>query len=529
MSTVNIVLKTAIDYLEQINPAFVASYSKQVLLDKLQIALDSVLPGELSLDSASPDYESIYLSLTQALQTDDVWIDIIPSATGQTLLRNIASGINLASYAAERALQEAFPHSAHSPNSVFAASRMLGARITRRKPGQVVVRLTRQDNSTIVTIPRFTPFMVGDIRFFNRLPITFNVWDVSLDVTLYQGTLVTLDAISEGIPFERVEIGSQNGMISDEDVYVFVDGVEYTRVLDGMWSFKAEETVFYEATLPNTSVEICFGNRVFGAIPSSGSKVSILWAETDGVDANNTQDGIQVTVVSDIGIRLEGITVSPITNGTEAVPFGFYKVMAPHIHAANKRAVRRSDYRACALGYPGVVDAVFRGQAELNPGKRNWMNVIGATLLIEDGAIWSNSQWNTFVSWMRDVHAIYQCEFLRMDPTPLSIDITANVFCNKVANLTDVKAKLYKDIQTKFKPRLNSLGFSFYKTDIANLIVGKQNDELRDLIEYATDIVPSADVLTTGPLQWVKLNSLNLTVDYTTRNGYTGRLDFVPT
>lgn len=526
-ATISAVITSALDYAYAQNSNFAHGIARDNLESAMQAAVAAVIPSELQLGTTQPDFEAIYLRMVQELQTDTTWYDVIQSGTGQTLLRNICSGIAYALFSVERALQESFLHSAQSPNSVYSAARMLGVRPQRRLPASVTVRLTKPDDGNSLTLDKFTHFVINNTRFFNRNTISFNEFDLTLDVQLTQGVILSMTATAEGLPFEKIEFGSENGLISDQDVYVYIDSKEWLRKTeDGFHTFGKNEEAFYEDTLPNKNVEVQFGNKAFGKIPPAGSAIVIKWAETEGNNANYAISGLTVSLFEPpTGIVVDGITLGTIQYGMESLSVDFYKVMSPHIHASKKGAIRRADYRSVALQYPGVVDALFRGQAELNPGRRNWMNIVGATILMEDGSAMSSTTWNDFIRWMKNNKAIYQCEYLKMDPTVLTINVSANIYCRQNSNLTLIKNDLLSKITTTFAPRLNALGFSVYKTDVSDILDG--TGTYSDYIEYCTDVLPNVDTIATA-LQWVKVNSVTLNMFYSTRNNYMGRLDLIP-
>lgn len=511
--TINVIIQAALNYAYNQNSQFFLGVSRGELEIKMQEAFEAVVPAKLELDTTIPDFEGILLQVVQILQNSDAWKDIIPSSTGQTLLRNIVAGISYAVYGNERALQESFVHIAMSETSIMEGTRALGVRPQRRIPSRVNCRLTRPDNGTILTIPAMSRFSIRDFDFFNREQFVFNVFDVSLDVTLYQGTVLELEATAEGIPYERIEIGSENNKISDQDVYVTVAGELWERRSEAPFHFKKNEQCFYDDTLHNGNVEIQFGNGIFGKVPPMGELVKIQWAETEGVAANFPTFGLQVSQLeAQSGVDITGVTMSAIYAGNERLLPGFYRANAPYIRASNERAVRGLDYRTVALTYPGVIDALFRGQRQLNPGKRNWMNIIGATILTS--VPWSDLEWSTFIDYMKEKD-IYQCEFLRMDPVPVDTVISGTVFCQPSTDLNIVKSRLIEDVHSAFGPRAGSLGYSIYNSDVSDVLEGR--DEYAELVEYIRDVVPE-DIVLDSPVKYIRIVGVNLDMRYTTRS-----------
>lgn len=519
----NVLIKTALDNAALTDPLFAPGEIRHKLEIALHDAVLAVMPKLLTLDSTKPDFESIMLRLVQELQGDKTWYDLVPSGTGTTLLRNISAGFAALLHANERALQEAMLGAAFSPNSIMMATRMLGVNPRRRVPARVSVRLTRQDTGDTLTIPRFSEFSINNLPFFNREPIIFTPFDVNLVVTLLQGQILSMEAVAEGSPYERIEIGTESGLISQEDVYVSVNNEEWGTNTIGPYNFGADEKTVYVATLPNSNVEIQFGDNRYGAMAPAEAAVKITWAETEGEVQNLTASGLGVQYTNaPSGVVVSGITTSPVYGGGEALGPDFYKLHAPHIRAANKRGVRRSDYRAIAMEYPGVADALFRGQAELNPSKRSWMNVYGITILTKSGTPWSDLEWTAFTEYMNKSVAD-RLEWIRFDPEPVEIEIAGKVYCRPNADLEKIKQLLKQDLTKAYEPRPNALGYNIYYSDIAKKLEG--GDDYKHFIEYATDIWPAIDNVLDSKTKFIRVTALNIETFYTSRNGYTGRVD----
>lgn len=511
--TINVVIQAALNFAYNQNSQFFLGVNRGELELKMQEAFEAVVPDRLELDTTAPDFEGILLQVVQVLQNSDAWKDIIPSGTGMTLLRNIVAGISYAVFGNERALQESFVHIATSDTSIMEGTRALGVRPQRRIPSRVNCRFTRPDDGTILIVPPMSRFSIRDFDFFNRDQFVFNAFDVTLDVTLYQGTVFELEATAEGIPYERVEIGSENNKISDEDIYITISDEVWTRRTDAPFHFGKNEKCFYDDTLHNGNVEIQFGNGIFGMTPPIGETVRIQWAETEGVGANFPTFGLQVSQIDpQSGVDITGVTTSAIYAGNERLMPGFYRANAPYIRASNQRAVRRADYRTVAMNYPGVIDALFRGQAQLNPGRRNWMNIIGATILTD--VVWGALEWTTFIEYMNKFD-IYKCEFLRMDPIPVDTVISGVVYCRPSTDLNVVKSKLISDITAAFGPRNGSLGYSIYNSDVTDVLEGK--DEYEEAVEYVRNVVPT-DIVLDSPVKYVRITGVNLNMLYTTRS-----------
>jgi hypothetical protein len=530
-SNINSLVEKMIDDMFLAYPSLFNGQQKNTYINALQLTVSKALRKEVELSTLEPDYERIYLQLAQDLSNDLVWKDTILSSTGSILLRWIASGIALNQFSIERAFQETFIGTASSQNSILEAVRQLGIRPTRKIPASVSVTLTRTNNQGILTIPKRSNFNITSVAFFNRDPIVFLDGQTTVAATLNQGKILETSITSNGEPFQKYEIGDGDSLIANDDIEVKVNEVEWIRTTSGPWTLGDSANSFYETTSSKSNIEIMFGNGDFGNIPVSGAVIDVTYVKTLGKDANNSATNLQVTWVDmPSEVYVTGVTSGIISGGGDAKSTEFYSVMGPHLRAANNRAVRRSDFRSKAVeNYPEIKDALFRGQAELAPGRRSMMNVIGVTLLTD--TVWSQSKFDKWAEDFNERYAIYKCEFLRLDPSFITMDISATIYCRPDATLEDVRNKLSIILQEYFSFKINSLGYPVYKTDISDILNGRNQKTPDELLEQQVNYVELGstvqDVIV-SPTQVVTLGNVNLTMQYTPRGGYTGRLDLLP-
>lgn len=438
--TINSLVNIAISKAYADNPTLFGGFPEIVIRDAFANAIDALFPAKVELSTTAPDYESVVIQLTTELSKDAIWYDFNTAATGQALIRYIAAGIAYGQFSIERALQEAFPSTASSENSIFAITDLLGVRVQRVIPAHVTVRLTRTDTATLFELPRFTAFTINEVAFFTRERIIFPIDIMTIDVELYQGTLLQLEVASNGQPFIDIELGDGNKDISDVDTYVWVNDREWKRSVDNVWNFKELDEFFWDHTTPSGNLMVSFGSGLFGKVPPINSTIKIIWSRSIGEVGNYFATNLTVTYKGpSLPTQLTGVTVSNITGAKNMLNADFYSLMAPNARAAGKNAVRRSDYRKHAVEYPLVRDALFRGQAELGPKKRSMMNVIGVTLLTDVQL--DSLEWSRFVEYMTN-KGIYQCQFLRMDPAPVNMVIEADIFCSQKASLETVRQTL---------------------------------------------------------------------------------------
>lgn len=520
---------------------------------EVQAMLNSLLPDRIPLSRSRPDFDSVLFALMRALEGSNAWRDTTIASTGQMILRAVATDVEYAQLSIMRALQEAFPHSARNPSSILAAARGLGVRIQRNQPAHVTCRLARAtDTGVILQVPAWSTFAGEDgSQWFNRRPISFDAGDLTVDATLHEGTISSTEVISTGLPLMVIEVGTESDTISDLDLRVFVDDVEWTKTEGALWNMKPESRVFWEQSLPSGNVEVRFGDGSYGAVPTSGSTVRVEWVETIGSEAHLlAPTGTSVTWSDALsGINLENTVVLAPSGGQDRLSVNYYRVFAGVRRAADagnsRRAVTRPDWRAHACTYPGVFDAIVRGQAEIAPTNRFWTNVIGVTLLTDP--VFTEVQWRDFTDFLYGNNGYpplvsRHLELVRMDPTVVTMDVKATVFCRIDADRESVRTRLVQNIKRAMSPRIGSLGFSFYLSDLIDLLKGhppgnlfrhlREDDssplagsyDLPSVISYVQVERPTDDAVVDTVLQWVRPGSIEVDVKYASqrRGGYEG-------
>lgn len=466
----------------------------------------------ITLSQVSSDFELIVEQLQQQLQNYPSWADILTSGTGQTILDFIAASTTYDSLAIERAAQEVNLDTARLPSSIYTITRMLGVHITRKIPASLKVTFTNTSSTGLpVTIPSYTQCFVNQTAYFNRTPIIFTSNQTTLNFTLYEGTVNTAVFTSDGTNFQRYLLGNSDFSISDVDITCTVGGnTPFTETILGLWQYTASDNIFYQQTTADGNVECIFGNNIYGVAPTVNSSVTFTYVTTSGLGGNNLINNQTVTINGFSAIN--GLTTTVPNGGLNQPSASFYQIMAPSIYSARSRAVTRQDFKATAVLYPGVVDALFRGQAEVFPNDKTYMNVTFSTILTNTPLVpWTNLQWNNFVVYMQQ-YMVDSIQINRVDPTAVHVSISANVFCFKQANLATVQQTLINATQNYYNPKLGSLGLSLFLSDIYSIL-----HDTTTSVDYLDLITPTSDVLVTG-LQFLILDSLTINCQYSSRN-----------
>lgn len=480
------------------------------------------IPAPLILNPVTPDYPGFYNAMLNDLAQSPTgsWNDLAVSGTGTTIVRWIASWAAFGQGSIGRALQEAFPDTARSPSAVFRACRLQGIHIIRSRPGSIGVTLTRTDNlATPLIIPALSQFTVGGQAFYNTTSITLSGTGASIAATLNRGQLATLTFTGSGLPLQFYVLGSPGTWsISDVDVWMTDStGAVWTSIRTGLWRETSGNNTFFESTLPDGTVHCQFGDGTYGNIPPAGQVVftyvnlasAVVSATTPVVGTIGNAVGFAVTAVS---------TTNASPNQDPPTP-DFYKAMGPGGPANNLRGVTRDDIRAITLQYDGVVDALFRGQAELNPSDIRFMNSLSATLLTT--SLWTQQQWLTFKQYMESGIIPATCVLRRDDPKPVTVNVSLEVAATTSASLDSLTTLVTQVVDTFFTPSDESLGKSLEPSDLIIAIMESATylqapGESGSLIDYVRVNAPANPVVIPNT-SYLVLGTLTLNVHYTQR------------
>jgi len=466
------------------------------------------------LNPSTPDFDSILSQFETALSSQGAWNNLLTSATGQTLLRFMASATALEMGAVERAQQETILDTARLSSSILRIARMLGNHIQRRNPGQIDVTVTLTDatlSASGYSIPAYTPFALGGIPLFNRTALVFLPGQLSVTSTFYVGSVQSVSVVSDGTQFQNFQIGPADYSLSDQDIYATVDGEIWSKTTLGLWRYTALDKVFYENTLPNGQVAIMFGNGIYGSMPPAGATISFNYVSVLPTSDQNVPTGTNITS-SITGVT--AVSTGGLSGYQDALPASFYKMMGPSIFSANERAVTRSDHKALTLQYPGVIDCVWLGQAEINPGDLRWMNVVQATLLTESP--WSDFDWQTFVNWYQTQVGMSTVQVVRKDPESVNLTLDISIYCFNRASLSNVQLAAQQFITNYFAKKVGSLGANYQLSDLINGIKDGITDNEGSLIDYITIQQPTNPIVL-RPTQWLSVTNPTVNMYYSTR------------
>lgn len=481
----------------------------------------SLLSGvPLKLTQTKPDFESLVLQMQMYLSQKETWKDLLLSSTGETLIELMAAVGTFNQFGIESASRETFLSSAVRDSSIYAITRMLGVRITRKSPASVTATLIRSDSTVYPRmIQRYNQWEINGSRFFNRDAIYFGAGESTVQVQLYEGEIRTQTFEADSTVFKEIYLNEPGFVVSDRDVVVSVSNPN-TGLMEtwdssdqGIWIAEANEKVYYDSTSGSGDTVLAFGDGQHGALPSMGGTISVMYVVTNGAVGNNGGSGFSVSKIDDETVK--GSTVSPISNGSDEKPASYYKSLAPHLYRARNRAVNPPDYKAIASSYPGVASVTVQTQKDVAPNDLRWMNIVRICILPQHSDEFSTSAWTSFIEWFSNkAHAAVQ--ILKQNPTKLEVDVAVEIAIHPTYTPADLVLIVENRIKAIFDKDLDTLGKRIAYSDIIDACD-------IDGVDYVNISTPSSDLVPPSKLHYYALRNLTVTVKYTERVFYNER------
>lgn len=444
------------------------------------------MTSEIQLSRIHPDYAQIRAQLQLALSSTDSWKDLLTTSTGQAVIDFISAIGDLDQYSIEHSYKEAFLDG-RQDSSIYAIAKLLGIRLGRKTPAQATVTLSRTTNVLgTLTIPAYTEFSGGGVPMFNRTPIVFNIGVTSVNAELFQGTIRTLTAMSDGTDYQIFMAEERDYQVSDIDTQVMAGSVEIPIIRSGLWTKRGEPAV-QDLTFNRGEMVLMFGNNLFGYKPGVNTPLTFRYVVTTGLAANSlTFSGQSVSAPTVPG--LTGVAITGLAAGADQRDASFYRKFGPQLFSAGERANTEQEYQAIAANYPSVIDALVVGQRKLTPYDLRFMNLVRISLL--RNTTWGQPQIDDFTAYYQ-ARTMFPVRFYFEDPIAVDIDLEANVYCRVDGDLTTIQSSVTAALQELFKPRVGIIGLNFYRSDIHRAIrLASPNVEFIELLNPLTDIFP---------------------------------------
>lgn len=469
----------------------------------------------LELSKVTADFDGFVEALVNHLQQSDAWKDTIVASQGLTLIDMIAGVGASNQFYIEMGAREGFPSSAVRESSVYAATRMLGVRISRKLPASVPCYLTNE-TSTAKVISPLSQFSVGPRFFFNRSQIVIPAGATVTAIPLYEGQIRTKEFDLATIPdlgFNEFHLNEPGFGVSDIDLQVTTYDLSTLQTdiwfptEDSLFELTATQRVFFDNTTGEGDAVLTFGDGQFGRqLPTLGT-LTVKYAVTEGAEASRsiTEPKIKVTLGTEPLIN--GETSAQVSGGASNKPAIYYKLYGPNAFRARKRIISIADYNAVTNLYPGIADAVALGQRDIAPNDITYMNVIRICLLPEVadtmGGVNPNPQsqaWRDFLQWLeKKKHKAVQIQ--TWNPVKIVVSVSVTVAILAQYDPDTIRARAVEAIKNIFKRRPGTLGRRLAYSDISDVCKRLEG------VDYVVVHNPTEDVVPDSQLKYVDLDA----------------------
>lgn len=461
---------------------------------------------DVKLSTIKPDYADLRDQLNQILTSSEVWRDIIPSSTGEILIKFVAGIGAYDQFTIERNVQECFLDTARSPQNILTLARTLGVRLKRKSPSRVTVKLERTDLGEVFSIPKYSQFTIGgNLYFYNKDAIIIPDGTASIEVQLVEGRRVDHEFTSDGTAWQTLYVGSGFSS-SDELTQVRVNGAQWGRMTEGAWSggvtYAGEYKVYSDMTTQSGSCEIQFGNGKVGSIPPAGAPIVVSEYVVGGSSSNNNQSGIAGSYIADGNLKVT--TVSTIAGGDDEPSASIYSIAGARAGRSLNRYVSRSDYENNLIFYPNVVDVKAVGEHEVGTDL-TMMNVANIYILM-------NSPFSNQAEQDALIDFIYSKAMLGVInrviyATKISIDVIGQLRVDPKYSLSDVYSRVVTNVNAFLAPKTGSIGKAVYRSDLHQVIMNTPG------VMHFVMTSPTADT-TPDYNQWVGVGNINISPVY---------------
>lgn len=228
------------------------------------------------------------------------------SPFGQILIV-IENLTQLVFYYIEDAITELNINEATRLTSIYSLASLAGHNPSRAVSAVGQVSFSINEDATefptdIVIIPNLTRLtcLNNGLQYILDLPqdevkFSLNGNDDGVKLNIRQGIIETQTVVARGVETESFSIGSaQNFFIDNFYVNVFVNGEKWRRY-DSLLDIPKGAQGYIARTGITSGLDIYFGNRSFGKIPTTGSEIIVEYLVTEGPSGNiRTTDTSQV-------------------------------------------------------------------------------------------------------------------------------------------------------------------------------------------------------------------------------------------
>lgn len=308
------------------------------------------------------DFDSIKQNLLDYLKSQDAFkdYDFTGSALNQ-LLNILAYNTHYLAFYLNMVANEMFLDTAVLANNIISHAKLMGYVPRSMTASQAVVNVAitkaNTDSTTILTLPRFTPFTSEPLDGVSYNFVTVDSYTVSntnsvfnfAGVVVKEGQPVTKTFIVDSLtnPNQVFDLG--DATIDTSTLQVIVQ-TSNTNLSQNTFTLATDATqvdgktnVFYLDVSQSGSYQIYFGDGILGAQLDDGNLVIVSYISTSGNAANGLETfRLQTSLLS--GSTSNVTTQIASTAGSAAESTDSIKFNAPKSYLSQNRAVTIDDY-----------------------------------------------------------------------------------------------------------------------------------------------------------------------------------------
>jgi len=432
-----------------------------------------------AIDYTSRDFEAFRQDMIRLVPFfNPEWTDLNASDFGVTVIEALSYGLDITHYYIDRMNSESYLTTAVTPQAVLAIVRQLGYIPRGPSPARVTLDFTVPTAATVTSdyvIPARTLISTGEVDFETDEDLTIPVGGTTGSVAATEGLTVGFAAPageslgdSDGLPFANFTLA--RGSVISNTVKVYVDEadtlnyIEYLRV-ESFVEQSSTARVFRLIKLGSGQVSVVFGDGINGKTPPTNAPVQAAYRIGGGL-VGNVGTGTLTTVSSTLsgGFAVTVNNAEAAAGGDNGDSIADAKEQAILNIRALDRAVTLDDYAALAVKNTGVATAKARfndSKAAVEVALSSGTGIPTATIQAE------------VLKYIQDRDGVGLGTEI-IDPTLISIDLTATVTVGATASRAGISALIDAEFDTYFTigPGSDRSNFSVdvFESDVTSLI-----------------------------------------------------------
>ena len=342
------------------------------------------------LDYVSYSIPDIIQAIDNILLQTNVFIDVLPSSSGQILVSWLASVTNVLLYYIERTAEEMYIQTAQKDSSVLNLVSILGYIPYRNVSATGSMNFTLSAPSLVnIYLPAKTVIQsIGGYYYSIAQSSVILAGVTTIAVPVVQGQWFSNVYTSTGNANQTYLIN--NTQIENSNLTITVNGVIWTPVSTFVGVVPSSQVYKLISNIDGT-LTIEFGNGVFGKIPTTGQSIVVSYLQSDGANGNIFGPGVTLKLISTISdANSNPVTNLMVTNsaaiigGANSETTDQVRINAPQVFATGQRAITKSDFKAILNNYPGVETSNVWGENDLSSPNYSAFNTIFISTVLQN-------------------------------------------------------------------------------------------------------------------------------------------------